>query len=204
MRPKPNNAKPLEIAFVTSNEIKFQQISNIIKEISPFIKLNLIKLDLPEYQSLDIDFVSLEKAKVAWSKVNQPLIVDDGGIYLNQYNNFPGPLAKYVFAGLSFEGFFKLISQDNKGNFTANIVYTFNGIDYKIFKGILKGHFHKPLDLSNLNTKNKMPYTEIFIPENHTKTLDVILKENPNFKLNHRFIAIKNFIDYLTKNMIFT
>ena len=41
--------------------------------------------------------VALEKAKIAYQIAKCPILVDDEGLYLEQYNNFPGPLTKYVF-----------------------------------------------------------------------------------------------------------
>jgi inosine/xanthosine triphosphate pyrophosphatase family protein len=54
-------------------------------------------MDIPELDSQDLIAISQDKAKKAFEKLKKPLIVDDSGIYFDEYPGFPGPLAKRVF-----------------------------------------------------------------------------------------------------------
>ncbi len=80
------------IIFVTANKGKFDEVVKFISELDPTITVEQAALDLPEIQSLDVEKISVNKAELAWEQIKKPLIVDDGGIYLDQYNNRRGTL----------------------------------------------------------------------------------------------------------------
>lgn len=84
----------MKITLVTGNLEKYEDIKRYLGELSPSLEVERINIELPEYQSLDIHKVALSKAEEAWRILQRPILIDDGGIYLNHYNNFPGPLIK--------------------------------------------------------------------------------------------------------------
>ncbi len=80
-----------ELFFVTTNPRKFHDIKGWLAQMAPEIELKQVFIELPELQSLDMHEVAFEKAKHAWNSIKKPLIIDDSGLYLERYNNFPGP-----------------------------------------------------------------------------------------------------------------
>src|SRR5690242_7385651 len=94
--------------FVTTNAGKFEEVKKWINELDPSIDLIQVSLDIPEHQSLDVHKVALAKAIDAWNLVKKPLLIDDGGIYLEKYNKFPGTLSKFVADGIGIEGILTL------------------------------------------------------------------------------------------------
>jgi len=185
---------PQIISFVTSNAGKFQEIAQYFKELCPSITIEQVKMDIPEIQSLDVEEIAVHKAKYAWQILKRPLIIDDGGIYLEQYNNFPGPLAKYVFQGIGFEGFWRLAENDPRVYFLCKIVYIDGPESYKIVEGVLKGNTIKPVNVpKNLD----LPFTEIFVPLGFDQVFSIIKKTPEGKKINHRYNAIRSLIKEL-------
>lgn len=182
------------ISFVTTNSGKFQELSQYFNELCPSIKIEQVAMDIPEIQSLDVEEIALNKAKYAWEILKKPLIIDDGGIYLEQYNNFPGPLAKYVFQGLGFDGFWKLAENDPRASFLCKIIYIDGPENYKIVEGILKGNITKP---EHPPKDSHLPFTEIFIPEGFDQVFSIIKKTPEGKKINHRYKAICSLIKQL-------
>lgn len=187
--------KNLEIAFVTSNNIKFKQVSSWLSKLNPRITLKQVELDLPEYQSLDLTYVAQEKAQCAWNKIRMPLLIDDGGIYLNAYNNFPGTLSRYVFDGIGLTGFLKLAEEDNRAHFKTQLVFTKDGVNYTHFEGQLNG---KIVNAPEALKTDRMPFTLVFIPNGYDKTLKQLQDEIEVPEFTHRYQAVKKFAKFLS------
>ena len=151
-----------KVIFVTTNTGKFEEVKRWLQELDSSIELESAPLDIPEIQSLDIDYVATDKADKAFKALKKPLLVDDGGIYLNAYNNFPGALSKYVYEGIGLEGFWLLAERDPRAFFMFNLVY----VDYKgqqVFQGQTMGRVIAP-GSDEQEVHSQLPFTKVFIP----------------------------------------
>lgn len=180
------------ILFVTGNNGKFEQVSRWVKELNPSIELEQINLDIPEYQSLDITYIASNKAAHAWEILKKPLVVDDFGVYLESFNQFPGPLAKFVYEGIGLEGFWKLAKENPKGSFASCFVYIDQNGKKNIFQGSSQGNF---IELKKEVLDVDLPYTYIFVPNGTTKTLAQLKGTSDDKKFNHRFKAVEKWIN---------
>jgi XTP/dITP diphosphohydrolase len=162
------NQMEKRIVFVTGNADKFIEVERYLKQIDPTIILEQVNIDLPEYQSLDIHKIALGKAEEAWRLLQKPLLIDDGGIYLERFNNFPGPLAKYVFQGIGLEGFWLLAKDDPRAYFLSCLVYYYAPGSYKFFEGTCYGTIIEP---TGVITRKQMPFRDIFIPRESAKIM---------------------------------
>lgn len=183
------------IYFATSNTGKFEEVKRYIDTYSTSINLEIISLDIPEYQTLSIKEVAKGKAQEAFKLVKKPLIVDDGGIYLEAFNKFPGTLTKFVYQGIGLNGFWKLAKDNPKAYFLSCLVYIDDSCSYKYFEGTQHG------TLVNPNTKEivdkRLPFAEIFIPEGYTETLGELRRKNIHGQF-HRESALKELITWLS------
>jgi non-canonical purine NTP pyrophosphatase (RdgB/HAM1 family) len=59
---------------------------------------------LPEIQSLDLLEVLRAKAREAFRRLGEPLVVEETGLYLGALNGFPGPLVKWMLASAGPDG----------------------------------------------------------------------------------------------------
>lgn len=79
-----------ELTLVTGNENKWREAARILGR-----PLERVALELPELQAATSREVALEKARVAFTQLRRPLIVEDAGLELAALGGFPGPFIKY-------------------------------------------------------------------------------------------------------------
>src|SRR3989338_1936313 len=100
-------ASQMELYIATTNKHKVEEISHILAEYSIKVKQKELHIIEPDFDSLEE--IAHEKAKQAFEKISRAVIAEDTGIYFEDYNNFPGVLAKRIFLGLGFDGLSLLI-----------------------------------------------------------------------------------------------
>ena len=185
-----------KLYFVTTSLLKFQQVKEWIYELDPSIVIEQKVLDIPEIQSLNLEEVALEKAKIAYQITKCPILVDDEGLYLEQYNNFPGPLTKYVFHGIGAAGLWKLTANNPRSYFKNCLIYIDGHDSYKIFTGICKGKLVEPAG-ANQNWFNT------FIPDN-IKSTNTILYNLPTKSKNihQRHKSLISFFEWFQEHQL--
>lgn len=183
------------ITFVTGNADKFNEVERYLKELDPSIKLEQIDIELPEPQGLDIQKIALAKAEEAWRLLQRPLLIDDGGIYLERYNNFPGPLIKYVLQGIGFDGFWLLAKDDPRAYFLSYLVYYYAPEKYETFEGRCYGTIIAP---TGTVTRKQMPFGDMFIPTGSTKPLAQLHGTPEEKACHHRRKSLASLVEWLT------
>lgn len=184
-----------EIYYVTSNHGKFEEAESFIQQFASHIHLKQLDEDIEEIQTLDQKAIAIDKVKKAFKLVNKPVLVDDGGIFFDAYNQFPGTLSKFIFQGIGFEGIFKLTEDNNKAAFILHLAY-FDGETLEVFEGRCDGVIIRPQDFS---AHPQLPFTAIFKPNGSDKTF-AELRNTPEF-VNYSFRqqALKKFLEWYKK-----
>lgn len=182
------------IYFVTTNEGKFEEVNKWCKELDPNIILEQAALDIPEIQSLDVEEVAIAKAKDAWKKLKKPLLIDDGGIYLEKYSLFPGTLSKYVYQSIGLDGVLTLAGENRNASFINCLVFINSQDNYKIFLGKTKG---KLIQLNEPIRNKNLPFTQIFMPEGSDITLAQLKGTEEEKKYHYRYNSLKEFINWI-------
>ena len=176
--------KSSELFFVSSNEHKYLEAKNILENFG--IKLGFLKSDLEEIQSSSLDEIALRKAKDAFSKFKQPVLIEDDGLFINSLKGFPGPYSSYVFKTIGNDGIVNLLQTNRKAKFVSIITYcdktTLQSFDAKLDGMISKSQKGKGWG-----------YDPIFIPKNSMNTFAEISEKN---KLSHRYKALKKFSNW--------
>lgn len=186
--------KSTHITFVTTNNGKFEEVSRWLAQLAPFLQIEQAAIDIPEYQSLNVQEIAHSKAQHAYNLLNKPVLIDDGGLYLDKYNNFPGPLSKYVYQGIGFEGTWLLAQADPRAYFLTCLVYMYNQNSCKLFEATCQGRLIEP---RNYNGHKNLPYSSIFMPIGSSKTLAELRGTQEEENYHHRFKALKEFITWL-------
>ena len=88
-----------DFVLVTSNVGKRREAEEILGR-----SIEVVSVDLPEVQSLDLLEVLRCKADEAWSRLERPLVVEETGLELTSLNGFPGPLVKWMLEAVGPEG----------------------------------------------------------------------------------------------------
>jgi XTP/dITP diphosphohydrolase len=183
------------ITITTTNAGKFQELKRYINYFNPDIIVEQEILDIPEYQDMDIKRVALGKAQYAWNILQKPLLIDDGGIYIEKYNQFPGVFSKYVFEGIGLEGIWKLAQEDPRTYFLNCLVYISGPQAYEFFEGKTHGTLIAP----KITAHKTLPYRSIFIPKGFNKTLEELWSSKTDQSYNHRYKAIEKFVAWYNR-----
>ena len=67
-----------------------------------------ITLPLVEPQASTVQEVALAKAEQAFRQLNEPVVVEDSGFFIDSLAGFPGPYARYVIETIGAEGILRL------------------------------------------------------------------------------------------------
>jgi len=187
-----------EICYVTGNEGKVVETTRFLATYAPSIKLRVVNTHLEELQTLDEHEVIVYKARQAWEKLQQPLLVDDAGFYLYAYPKFPGVLTKPVIESLGFEGLYKLTAEDNRLEIYAWIVYVDKNGKMEYFHGSTKGRLVPSVGV------DKAPYRFYFYtcfqPEGFNKTYAELWDDENARESFFRVRAVKKFANWFVQH----
>lgn len=184
------------ITYVTSNPGKFEEVNNFIQTYAPHITLMQYDHEMPEMQSRDQRAIALQKAQHAWNELKSPLLVDDSGIYFNQYQNFPGTITKQVFEGIGFEGIKLLLTSNNRAYFHLHLVYMDHEGTPHVFEGKVDGAIIIPNDYSH---QRGFPYNAIFKPEGCNKTYAELFSTAEHANYSYRLHAVEKFLTWFNR-----
>lgn len=176
--------------FITSNKNKWEEVCLILGFKIPFESI-----DIKEIQSLDLKEILKEKAKEAYKKLNLPVIVEDVSLVLKGFNNFPGPLVKWLIKAMGPEGIIKICRGCN--NFEAEAicgVCTYDGKVFNYFEGKVEGKISK-----KIKGENGFGWDPVFIPKGKKKTFAEMELEEKN-KISHRKKAWEKASKFLKEN----
>jgi XTP/dITP diphosphohydrolase len=166
-----------KLLFVTTNKHKFEEVKNVLDNFG--IEIGQLIMEYEEDKEDDMAEVCKKASKDLADKMNKPLFVEDTGLFFDAYDNFPGPLPKFVFNGIGFEGIFRLLEgKDRSAYFKTVIGYCDPGKEPVLFEDIMKGQFSEKVILPE---KEAMPYDHIFIPEGYDKAIVEMDLETKNF-----------------------
>lgn len=183
-----------EITYVTGNSGKFEEVKRFFVRHMPALKLCHKNLPITEIQSdVQLD-IALDKARQAWQQLKKPVLVEDAGIYFDQYENFPGALTKFVYLGIGIEGLLKLVKEGDKATFLLHLIYLEDPDTYQIFKGECVGSIVIP---KNLSAHPELPYDDIFKPNGSDKTYAELRGTDEFERYAYRVDALKKFLRWL-------
>ncbi len=185
-----------KLIFVTGNKSKFQDVQRYLKHIDSNIELQMEDLDVPELQSLNVEKIAKEKAAYAWNILKKPLIVDDGGIFIEQYNQFPGALSKHVVKGIGLAGIWKLAENNPRAHFMCCIAYQDETDKSYVFTGTCPGKIIPPVGAIR---NPDFPYTDIFVPDGSEKTYAQLREDQQAASFSHRRLAVEQ-LDVFLRN----
>lgn len=124
-----------EITFVTGNQKKVIELERILDR-----KLQHIKIDLPEIQSLSLDEVVTAKAKAAYEEIKGPVIVEDTALVFHTLGKLPGTFIKWFADELDYDGLCSLLDGKTDRSATVSACIAFcDGRETHLFSGSCDG-----------------------------------------------------------------
>ena len=124
--------------FITTNQ---EKIVTARRHLTPLgISFQETSLDLTEIQTTSVVDIVKAKAREAYEKIREPLVVSDHSWNIPALNGFPGPYMKYINEWLSTEDFLALTKRhdDHRIIKTEAVCFT-DGTSTQVFTSDLEG-----------------------------------------------------------------
>lgn len=177
-----------EIYFVTSNDHKIEEANRILSQFG--IKLKKSNIKKIEIQSNSLEKIVKYSLLYAIKKLNNEIIVEDSGLFIEKLNGFPGPFSSYVYKKLGCNGILKLMKEisDRRALFKCVVGYCSPNIKPVIFHGICYGNISY-----EIRGSHGFGFDPIFIPDNSNGLTFSELSPEEKDKFSHRGIAFRKF-----------
>jgi len=176
----------MKVYFVTGNKNKLKEFKQILG-----FELKQITLDLDEIQAIEVEKVVEHKAREAFRRVKNPVIVEDTGLYFKDWNNLPGALAKFFDKTIGYAILCKLLRGSREATAETVIGY-FDGKRYRSFVGQIEGTIS-----DKAKGKTNFGWDIIFIPKGYKKTFAEMGEEKN--KISMRKIALEKLKRFLER-----
>jgi XTP/dITP diphosphohydrolase len=176
------------IQFVTSNEGKVREAREYLPEA-----VRQVNYDYTEIQSDDLGAIVDRGAREAYREIDgdEPVLVDDTGLFVQALDGFPGPYSAYVDDTLGIERVQRLVDEEenHRAAFRTVLGY-YDGETVETFEGSLRGRIVPPRGDGGFG------YDPIF--EHDGRTLAELSTEEKN-AISHRARALSTFADWLAE-----
>lgn len=202
--------KMKKINFVTSNKGKINTLKRLFKLNDINIEIVPQKLDIVEPQAHTVNEVSKSKALQAYKILNEPVVVEDGGFYIDALGNFPGVYVRYILDTIGVDGIIKLLEgkENRKALFYSCTTFINENGEIFQFENDLTECSHGYIaeerarvscphawsDLWFIYKDSKSGKTWAEISEKKTNKADSEGKGRKN--------SVRNFVDWLNKNYL--
>jgi XTP/dITP diphosphohydrolase len=172
------------VTFASTNQNKYREVQSILS--SHGIVVDFAQVNLVEVQSDSLEEIAREKAKSAFAHVGRPVIVEDGGLFVDALKGFPGQYSSFVYKTIGNEGILKLLagSAGRSASFRSLIAF-YDGRSLSISEGRVDG------SISDKMTEGGWGYDPIFIPGGTGLTF-AQFKDKKN-EYSHRRKALEKF-----------
>lgn len=155
--------------------------------------LDALAIDLPEVQSLDLVEVLRFKAREAWLRTRQPVVVDETGLEFAGMNGFPGPLIKWLLESVGAEGLSRtaLAFDDDRATARCGLLW-FDGEREVRGEGAVTGQLVLPP-----RGDDGFGFDPVFQPDGGELTYAEMSSEEKN-RTSHRYLAWTDLLGNLT------
>ena len=191
----------MKLVFASNNKNKIQEIQALVPNTIQIVSLEEIGCfeDIPETADT-IEGNAILKANYVTEKYGYDCFADDTGLEVEALNGAPGVYsARYAGEQKDAnDNMDKLLSElkdksNRKANFKTVIALNLKG-KQNLFTGIINGKIIE----EKIGT-NGFGYDPIFVADGYEKTFAELSMEEKS-TISHRGIAVKQLIEYFTKN----
>ncbi len=167
--------------FVTGNLNKVKEAEMILGR-----SLDQIDVAIEEIQTCDVETAVNHKVREAYSKLGEPVLVEDSGLVFNAWNGLPGALVKWFEKTAGLEGMARMLdSFPDRSAVAQCFVGLSDGNETFIGKGEVKGTIAE-----SPRGSNGFGWDTLFIPEGYDITFAEMTQEEKN-QISHRRCAFE-------------
>lgn len=175
------------IVFVSKNPGKIREVQFILEKFA--LSVAVAALEKVEIQTDTSAEIAAESAHELLSRMNDPFIVEDAGLYVPSLSGFPGPCSHYVLGTIGCEGVLKLLEPmgSRAAYFESAVAYADDGGRAKTFLGRVNGTLS-----TEVRGTGGFGFDPIFIPVGTSKTFgEMSLSEKS--EISHRRRSLEAF-----------
>jgi len=180
-----------DVTFITGNQDKAESLFRLLG-----FKLEYVKADLEEIQSLDLKEIVEHKVRQAYKKVKSPVVVEDVSLEFAAYKKLPGTFIKFFMDNSvdnPFEYIFSMLDGKTRKAIARCAFGYFDGKTCKLFESELDG------EIAEIPSgDNGFGWDRIFIPEGYSVTR-ASLNQEGNDKTYLQMKPIDQLRDFLNK-----
>jgi XTP/dITP diphosphohydrolase len=171
------------ITLITGNAGKAAEYAAMLG-----IEVTAAKAELTEVQSLDVARVAARKAADAYAQLREPVLVDDTGLSIQEWNGLPGALVAWFIDTVGPHGILAMAAglSDRTATVTTALGYA-DATGVQVFEGTMAGSL-----ATELRGTSGFGYDPIFIPDTDSshRTYAQMTSEEKN-KISHRRRAVE-------------
>ncbi|HEX9340931.1 MAG TPA: XTP/dITP diphosphatase [Thermoplasmata archaeon] len=178
------------IAFVTTNEGKFREVSAKLLEAS----IRIVREDrtYPEIQTDRLEKVVRFAATVLDDQIRGDYLIDDSGLFVDHLGGFPGVYSAYVYKRLGCAGILRLVDRaSDRGAAFQTVFLLRQGGDHEVFHGETRGTI-----ADRERGAGGFGFDPIFVPDGASKTFGEMSLVEKN-AVSHRARAADALVTHL-------
>jgi XTP/dITP diphosphohydrolase len=178
-----------KIIFATGNANKVREANDILSQAGIIVEQN--NCGYPELQEDELEPIASFGARWAADKLNNEVMVDDSGLFIEALGGFPGPYSAYVFDTIGNARILKLMEGETnrRAVFRCVIGYCRPGGEPYLFSGEVAGEI-----ADGIRGSGGFGYDPIF--EVGGVTFGEMGEEEKD-RLSHRYAALSEFALWL-------
>lgn len=178
------------IAFVTTNEGKFREVSAILAEGG--VKLVHEDRSYPEIQADRLEKVVRFAATILDEQIRGDYLIDDSGFFVDHLGGFPGVYSSYAYKRLGCRGILKLMDGVGARGATFETVFLLRRREaHEVFHGECRG-----MVADRERGRGGFGFDPIFVPEGTSKTFAEMSVAEKN-AVSHRGRAAAALLSFL-------
>jgi XTP/dITP diphosphohydrolase len=178
--------------LITQNKHKIEEFERILGKKIKYCD----SIDLSEIQSLDVEKVVIYKVKEAYQKLNVPVMVEDTGLFIDEWGGLPGAFMSWFHKCVGEQKLCRMMKDFGNRKAIVKTVLAIQDsqtIEPLIFVGEVEGDIaREPLGELSFG------FDSIFIPRDDNKqqlTFAQMGKEKDRYSMRKK--ALSKFIDYI-------
>jgi len=122
------------ITFITGNQKKAEYLQKYL-----WLRIEHIKLDLDEIQSLDLREIVEHKVRQAYEKIGKGVLVEDVALIFEDFGMLPWPFIKFFEKEIWLEKLCKMIQGENRNAIAKCTFGYFDGANIEFFEWEIRG-----------------------------------------------------------------
>ena len=179
------------VKLATSNKGKATEFAKMFHEHG--LELEIAYLKTIEIQSDSLENIAAYSSLQAFNTLNEPVFVEDAGLFINSLNGFPGPYSSFAYKTIGIDGVLRLVEGHDRTVVFKSVIALY-APDYGVvlFKGECKGRL-----ASFPRGENGFGFDPIFIPDEGDGRTFAEMETDEKNRLSHRGKATRRLIKWL-------